>query len=103
MHSHHHNHHHHHRNNHHHQQQHHHRHGGEISICFRYIPPTLAAAKTNLSSSLAQLLCAGNTSQPSSRPLPVKCADHGGGLVDPSDVLGHVLTKDHSELHAASL
>jgi hypothetical protein len=82
---------------------HHHHHRGAISICFRHIPPTLAAAKTNLSSSLAQLLCADNTSQPSSRPLPIKCADHGGGLVDPRDVLGHVLTKDHSELHTLFL
>lgn len=68
-----------------------------------YIPPPVAAAKTSLSSSLAQLLCADNTSQPSSRLLPAKCTDHGGGLVDPSDVLGHVLAKDHSELHASSL
>ena len=91
-------------NHHHHHYHHHHHHhqGGAISICFRYIPP-VAATKTSLSSSLAQLLCADNTSQPSSRLLPTKCTDHGGGLVDPSDVLGHFLTKDHSELLASSL
>lgn len=87
----------------HHHNHHHHPHHGAISICFRYLPPTLAATKPSLSSSLAQLLCADNTSQPFSRPLPPKCTDHGGGLVDPSDVFGPVLTKDHSELHASSL
>ena len=88
--------------NHDHHKHHHYHHGGEIPICFRYIPPPVTATKTSLSSSLAQLLCADNTSQTSSRPLPAKCTDHGGGLVDPSDVLGHVLTKDHSELHVSS-
>ncbi|KAJ9599244.1 hypothetical protein L9F63_010246 [Diploptera punctata] len=52
--------------------------------------------KTNLGSSLAQLLCADtNSGQRPNRLVPIKCNDHGGGLVDPSEALGQVLTKDH--------
>lgn len=68
-----------------------------ICIRIRCTTPTAAVTKTNLGSSLAQLLCADSRGQGSSRPLPMKCNDHGGGLMDPSDVLGQVVIREHSK------
>ncbi|PSN42115.1 hypothetical protein C0J52_02961 [Blattella germanica] len=62
-----------------------------------------STVKTNLNSSLAKLLCAENNSGLCNRPLPIKCNDHGGGLVDPSEALGQVLTKDHSASPTGSM
>ncbi|XP_069679855.1 hypoxia-inducible factor 1-alpha-like isoform X2 [Periplaneta americana] len=64
---------------------------------------TTSVTKTTIESNLAQLLCADNTVQRSSRPPPVKCNDHGGGLVDPSEVLGQVLTKEHRTAPTGSM
>ncbi|XP_023722628.1 protein similar isoform X5 [Cryptotermes secundus] len=64
--------------------------------------PTAAVTKTNLGSSLAQLLCADSPGQRSSRPLPMKCNDHGGGLMDPSDVLGQVI-REHRTASSGSV
>ena len=69
-----------------------------LSFVFRSTTSSPQITKSNLGSSLAQLLCADNNSgQRSNRLAPVKCNDHGGGLVDPSEALGQVLTKDHSK------
>ncbi|XP_021930800.1 endothelial PAS domain-containing protein 1-like isoform X2 [Zootermopsis nevadensis] len=68
-----------------------------------YRTPNVPVTKTNLSSSLAQLLCADNNAQNSSRLLPIKSNDHGGGLVDPSDVFGQVVTKNHRTTPTGSM
>jgi hypothetical protein len=69
----------------------------QYSFVCRYTTQTAAVTKTNLGSSLARLLCADSAGQRSTRPLPMKCNDHRGGLLDASDVLGQVVIKEHSE------
>ncbi|XP_048509123.1 protein similar isoform X2 [Athalia rosae] len=49
---------------------------------------------SNVSSSLEQLLRTNCSSSPSGGGGAKKCNDHGGGLVDPTDALGHAYKKN---------